>query len=84
MLNKGRHLCGNIKINHMKGLGIGLIVIGIALMIVTGFNFVTEKKVVDLGPLEINKEQNHPIKWSPIIGGIILASGIIILLVKKK
>lgn len=68
----------------MKGLGIGLIVVGIALMIITGFNFVTEKKVVDLGPLEINKEQNHPVKWSPIIGGILLVSGIVVLLVKKK
>lgn len=68
----------------MKGLGIGLIVIGIALMIITGFNFTSEKKVVDLGPLEINKEQNHPVKWSPIIGAIILASGIVVLLVKKK
>ena len=68
----------------MKGLGIALIVIGIALMIFTGFNFVTEEKVVDLGPLEISKENNHPVKWSPIIGGIILASGIVVLLVKKK
>lgn len=68
----------------MKGLGIALIVIGIALMIFTGFNLVTEEKVVDLGPLEINKESNHPVKWSPIIGGIILASGIVILLVKRK
>ena len=68
----------------MKGLGMGLIVLGIALMIITGFNFTSEEKVVDLGPLEINKEKNHPIKWSPIIGGLILASGIVVLLVKKK
>ncbi|MES2565867.1 MAG: hypothetical protein V4565_03310 [Bacteroidota bacterium] len=68
----------------MKGLGIGLIVIGVALMIFTGINFTTKENVVDLGPLEINKEKNHPIKWSPIIGGIILVSGIVVLLVKKK
>ena len=68
----------------MKGLGMGLIVLGIALMIITGFNFTSEEKVVDLWPLEINKEKNHPIKWSPIIGGLILASGIVVLLVKKK
>ena len=56
----------------MKATGIVLIVIGAVLMIFTGFNIVTEEKVLDIGKLEINKEENHPISWSPIIGGILL------------
>ena len=68
----------------MKATGIILIVIGAILMIFTGFNLVTEKKVVDLGKLEINKEENHPVSWSPIIGGVLLAGGIVLVIVARK
>ncbi len=68
----------------MKNLGIVLIVVGIVMMLITGFNIVTKKKVVDIGPLEINKEEKHPIQWSPIIGGILLVGGIVVVAVGKK
>jgi len=68
----------------MKNLGIVLIVVGAAMMLITGFNFVTKKKVVDVGPLEINKEENHPVQWSPIIGGVLLVGGIVVFVAGKK
>ncbi len=68
----------------MKNLGVALIVLGLLMMVITGFNLVTKKKVVDLGPLEINKEQDHPVQWSPIVGGILLVGGIVIVAVGKK
>jgi hypothetical protein len=68
----------------MKTLGIILIVLGALMMAVTGFNYVTKEKVVDLGPLEINKEKDHPIQWSPIVGGILFVGGIIALAANKK
>jgi hypothetical protein len=68
----------------MKTLGITLIVIGAIMMAITGFNYVTKEKVVDLGPLEINKERSHPVQWSPIVGGILFIGGIIALTAKKK
>jgi len=68
----------------MKGLGIVLVIIGIAMMVITGFNYVTKKNVVDIGPIEINKEQNHPVQWSPIIGGVLLIGGIVVLATSRK
>ncbi len=68
----------------MKNIGIVLVIVGIIMMIITGFNFVTRENVVDLGPLQINKNENHPVQWSPIIGGILLVGGIVILATKKK
>lgn len=68
----------------MKNLGIVLIVLGLIMMLITGFNFVTKKKVVDLGPVEINKEESHPVQWSPIVGGILLVGGIVVMAVGKK
>jgi uncharacterized membrane protein YidH (DUF202 family) len=67
-----------------KTLGIFLVVIGIIMIAYTGFNFVTTEKVVDLGPIEINQEKNHPVQWSPIIGGVLLVGGIVIIATGKK
>ena len=68
----------------MKNLGIVLIVVGLLMTLITGFNVVTKKKVVDIGPLEINKEEKTPIYWSPILGGVLLISGIAITLISRK
>jgi hypothetical protein len=67
----------------MRYLGIILIILGSLMMIYTGFNYVTKEKVVDLGPLEINKEKNHPVQWSPIVGAIMLVGGIAVLVTNK-
>lgn len=58
-----------------KGVGIALLIIGILMTIYTGFNYVTTEKVVDLGPIQINKEENHPVQWAPIVGVIIILIG---------
>jgi hypothetical protein len=68
----------------MRTLGIVLIVLGFVMMIVTGFNVVTKKKVVDLGPLEVNKEQHTPVNWSPILGAALLIGGISVIAMDKK
>ena len=56
--------------------GVVLLVIGIMMVIYTGFTFVTRDKVLDVGPLEIRKEEKHPVYWSPVVGLVLLAGGI--------
>lgn len=68
----------------MKNLGTVLIVIGILMMLITGFNYVTKENVVNAGPIQINKKENHPVQWSPIVGGVLLAAGLILSLSNKK
>lgn len=68
----------------MKTVGIALLVIGLIMTVFTGFNLITKEKVVDLGPLEINKEEKTPIYWSPVTGGILAAAGILILVLGRK
>lgn len=63
---------------NVKALGIGLIIVGIIMTVYTGFNYVTTEKVAVIGPIEINKEKNHPVQWTPIIGVLIIVGGIII------
>jgi uncharacterized membrane protein YdcZ (DUF606 family) len=64
--------------------GIVLIIIGILMIAYTGFNLVTSKRVVDAGPIKINKEENHPVQWSPIVGVVLLVGGIVVLARSKK
>lgn len=67
-----------------KSLGIVLAIIGIIMIVYTGFNYVTTEKVVDLGPIQINAQKNHPVQWSPIVGAVMLVGGVILLVIDKK
>ena len=68
----------------MKALAVVLIVAGSIMMIITGVNFATKEKVVDLGKLEISKTKNHPVSWSPIVGVVLLVGGIAVFAMGKK
>ncbi len=68
----------------MKNIGIALIVIGLIMTLVTGFNFVTREKVVNIGPVEVTSTKNNPVQWSPIIGGVLLVTGIIVMVANKN
>ena len=68
----------------MKTLGIVVLALGIIMTIFTGFNIITKEKVVDVGPLEINKQEKTPIYWSPVTGGILIIAGAIILVAGRK
>jgi hypothetical protein len=67
-----------------KSLGILLVVAGLLMMIYTGFKYVTTEKVVDIGAVHINREQDHFVHWSPIVGTILLVGGISILAFDRK
>ena len=68
----------------MKTAGIVLIIIGILMIAYTGFNYVTTEKVVDLGPIQINQKKTHPVQWSPVIGGLLLVGGVIVIALDKR
>ena len=53
-----------------------LIVVGLAGLLYGGFSYTREKKVVDLGPIEVTKQEHERLPLSPIVGGLILVSGV--------
>ena len=68
----------------MKNLGIVLIAAGIIMIGITSFNFVTKKKVIDIGNIQVSRDENHTVQWSPIIGGLLLVGGIAVFVASKK
>ena len=67
-----------------KTIGIVLIALGVVMMVYTGFNYVTKEKVVDLGPIEINKEKTHTVQWPPIIGIVLIIGGVVVIALDRK
>ena len=68
----------------MKTFGIILIVIGVAMILFKGFSVTTEKKVVDLGPVEINKKENKWIGWPTYAGAAVAVVGIVLVVSDNK
>ncbi len=65
--------------------GIILIVVGIIALAYGGYtSFTTKENVAKLGPLEINKEEAHPIPIGPIVGGVCLVGGIILVVTGNR
>lgn len=54
------------------------------MMVFNVINFTTEEKVVDLGPLEVNKEKEHTIGWPVYVGGIVGVAGVIMIVAGAK
>lgn len=65
-------------------LGIILIVIGIIAFAYQGITYTTREKVVDLGPLEVTADKTRTFPLPPIVGGIALVGGIVLLVIGSK
>jgi hypothetical protein len=68
----------------MRTVGIVLIIAGIVMLVVRGFSVTTEEKVVDVGPLEVNKKENKWIGWPVYAGGIAIVAGVIMVVADRK
>jgi hypothetical protein len=57
-------------------VGILLIVIGIVGFAVGGISFTHEKKVVDMGPVQLSHKETNTLPISPILSTISLIAGV--------
>jgi hypothetical protein len=69
---------------QMKTFGIILIVVGIAMILIRGFSVTTEKEVVDIGPLEVDKKENKWIGWPTYAGAAVALIGVVMVVADKK
>ena len=53
-----------------------LIVLGTIGLVYGGFTYTREKKVLDIGSVEITRQEHERVPLSPIVGGVLLVSGI--------
>ena len=65
-------------------IGIILIVIGIAALAYQGITYTTREKVVDIGPIHMTADKTNTIPLPPILGGLALVGGIVLLVMGNK
>ena len=68
----------------MKPLGVILIVLGVLALIYQGFTYTTQKKVLDVGPIQATKQERHTVPLPPILGALALVGGVVILVSDRK
>lgn len=64
--------------------GIVLIVIGVISLAYQGIHYTTQKKVLDIGSLHATETEHHSIPLPPILGGVCLVGGVVLLAVASK
>jgi hypothetical protein len=67
-----------MKTNTM--LGIALIMLGVVAFAYQGITYTTREKVIDLGPLQATVDTKQTIPVTPLVGGLALAGGLVLLI----
>lgn len=61
-----------------------LVIIGILALVYQGFSYTTQKKVLDVGPIQATKEEHHSVPLPPVLGVIALVGGILVLVTGRR
>ena len=64
--------------------GMILIVIGLIGLIWGGISWTENKTIVDVGPIEATAQEQETIPITPVVGGIALVAGIVLLVVPGR
>ena len=65
-------------------IGIILIAIGIIALAYGGFSYTKREKVIDAGPLQVSADKEKSVAFPPILGGLCLAGGIVLVLAGNR
>jgi len=65
-------------------LGITLVVLGLFALAYQGLTYTTQKKVVDIGPIQATKEEHHTFPLPPILGAFALVGGIVVVISDRR
>jgi hypothetical protein len=68
----------------IRFVGIALIVIGVMALAYEGISYTTRERVADIGPVEVTKETKKTIPLPPLLGGLALAGGIVLVAVGAR
>jgi uncharacterized membrane protein len=67
-----------------RSLGVIFIVLGLILLVWTGFTYTQKEKIIDAGPIQVSADKEKSVNWPPYVGGIVLVAGIVIFLGSRK
>jgi len=65
-------------------VGILLVVLGTLALAYQGINYTREKKVFEVGPIHATAETHERIPLPPVLGGLVLVGGVVLLVSGAK
>jgi hypothetical protein len=65
-------------------IGIALVVLGALALAYQGINYTRQEKVLDIGPIHATAERHERIPLPPVVGGLALIAGVVLLGVGAK
>ena len=65
-------------------IGIVLLVLGVLALAYQGINYTRQEKIVDIGPIHATAEKHERIPLPPVVGGLALAGGVVLLVVGAR
>jgi hypothetical protein len=65
-------------------IGIVLLVLGALALAYQGINYTRQEEVLDIGPIHATAERHERIPLPPVIGGLALAGGIVLMFMGAK
>ena len=68
----------------MRIVGVILVIIGLVGLLWGGFSWTQERTVVDIGPIEARAQERETLPISPIVGGLALVAGLVLLVVPAR
>jgi uncharacterized membrane protein len=73
-----------MRINPITLVGIALIVLGIVAFAYQGITYTSREKIIDIGPIQATADTQKTIPLSPLLGGLALVGGIVLVVVGAK
>jgi hypothetical protein len=68
----------------MKIIGIALIILGVLALVYQGIQYTSREKILDIGPLKISANTKKNIPLPPIVGGLALVAGIVMIVLDRR
>lgn len=68
----------------MKVIGFVLVVLGIVVLAYGGISYSRQRTVLDVGSFKATATEQKNVPLSPVVGGIALITGIVLLMVPKR
>ena len=65
-------------------IGVILIVFGVLALAYGGFNYTKRVKIIDAGPIQVSADKEKTIPLPPLLGGLCLAGGIVLVIVGSR
>ena len=65
-------------------VGLVLVIVGLVSLLWGGISWTRERTVVDIGPIEATTQERETIPLPPILGGVALAAGAVLLFMRER